>query len=236
MTTRNCIVALGLGALFSVSARGEEAVVKTTLAAVQAQPHAFYKTSFEVEARFDKLAEIYQPFFTVFDDHRHVNFAAWDTGRNLALRSEFVGSCPLLYMQRQKADAIENLFALKRFQRFKAVGTVQSIFGGHAFIEFSDLIPLDQEMCEKEHFAQASSPEQIAKELMAIEAAKAAQEADGIVETAELAADPRMKNPAPQAAEGNAEPQAADEPANMPPAADAPPAAEPASQHDTQGN
>lgn len=137
-----------MGAAFAVSAAvpalaQDCALVHAHLDAVREQPQSYFGTKFQFEGRFQKLGEIYQPFFTRFDHSRYMNFSAWDVGQKLADREEFLDSWPLLYVDRIRGPAIESLGGLERFQRFKATGIVQSVFDGKAFIEVLDIVPLD---------------------------------------------------------------------------------------------
>lgn len=137
-------LAVAMTALLANESRcDDEAVVWANLNDVRAQPRAYLKTTFEFEGRFSNHGEIFQPFFTMFDDYMHTNFAAWDVNNDLGEREQYLDKCSLLYVDRDSQYAIENLFSLNKYQRFRATAMVQSIFADRAFIEVFDVVPLD---------------------------------------------------------------------------------------------
>jgi len=129
----------------------DDAIVPARLNDVRNQPQTYLKTTFEFEGRFSNHGQIYQPFFTMFDDHLFTNFAAWDVDNDLAEYDEYRDSCALLYLNRHKGGQMEELFSLAKYQRFRATGIVQSIFSGRPFIEIIDIVPLDVEYTPEAH-------------------------------------------------------------------------------------
>ncbi len=166
-----------------MDAVAHQAICETTLNAVRENPKAFLKTRFEFEGRFDKLGSIYQPFFTMFDDHSFINFSAWDVRNSLSTHDGFMDNWPLLYMGRRHGAQIENLVHLTKFQRFRAIGTVQSIFGGHPFIEITKITRLDLEYPRSAHRSAAMRGEHTGKPPMQA----AVVEHVGATETMEMA-------------------------------------------------
>ncbi len=142
-------VALAGGLTFAAggSARADDDAVVSCCCAnlddVRAQPQAWLWTKFCFEGQFAHLSEIYQPFFTRFDNYDYANFAAWDSRREPSTaQSDFMESFPLLYVNRRAGNQIETLFCLKQFQRFRATAVVQNIFDGKPFIEVIDIVPI----------------------------------------------------------------------------------------------
>ncbi|MBI4878954.1 MAG: hypothetical protein HY812_04735 [Planctomycetes bacterium] len=153
---RPCLFGLFLVAVLCAGASArDDAVVCAGLNDVMAQPRAYLKTTFQFEGRFAGLGEIYQPFFTVFDEFVHANFAAWDAQNDLRAADQYAQKCSLLYLARRSGKQIENMFGLKRYQRFRATAVVQSIFGGRPFIEVIDLVPLDTHYSAETHLRAA---------------------------------------------------------------------------------
>lgn len=141
----------------------DDGIVSGALDRVSAQPHAFLKSRVKFEARFDKLGEIHQPFFTIFDSQTHVNFSAWDSSTDLRTADGYANTFALLYLDRRRGDQMESLFDLHKFQRFECVGVVQSVFGDKAFIEILTLKPLDRTWAPDMHKRHAFGIAQPAK-------------------------------------------------------------------------
>lgn len=135
---------------YTVADAGDREGTWATLEEVQATPDAWLNTTFTFEGRYHRLGEIYQPFFTVFNTFRHVNFAAWDEGKDLRHRENFVSSFPLLYMDRTSQNSIENLHALHPYQRFQATAVVKSVFDHRPFVQVIDIVGLDKELSADE--------------------------------------------------------------------------------------
>jgi len=129
----------------------DDGILTASLNAVRAEPHAYLKSRVEFEARFDDVGAIYQTFFTIFDSQTHANFSAWDSGNELATREGYLDNCPLLYLDRRRGDAMESLFGLEKYQRFRAVGVVQSVFADKPFIEVLTVTPLDRTWANDMH-------------------------------------------------------------------------------------
>ena len=143
-----------LGAGFTAQA-ADDAVVPASLNDVRTQPRAYLKTTFEFEGRFSNHGEIFQVFFTKFDDHLYSNFAAWDVRNKLADYDQNADRSALLYLNRHSGEQMETLFKLAKYQRFRATAKVESIFGGRAFIEVIDLIALDEQLEPSAHAKKA---------------------------------------------------------------------------------
>ncbi len=159
----SCLFGLLLATTFCTGAAArDDAVVCANLNDVMAQPGAYLKTKFQFEARYVGLGEIYQPFFTVFDEFVHANFAAWDVRNDLRAPDQYAQKCSLLYIARRSGKQVESVFGLKKYQRFRATAVVQSIFAGHAFIEVIDVVPLDTHYSAEHHqrvaFGQTPPP------------------------------------------------------------------------------
>ena len=129
----------------------DDAIVPATLNDVRAQPRTYLKSTFEFEGRFSNHSEIFQPFFTMFDDHLFTNFTVWDVNNNLANYDEYRNSFALLYLNRHKGEQMETLFKLGKYQRFRATGVVRSIFAGRPFIEVIDIVALDVQYTPQAH-------------------------------------------------------------------------------------
>jgi hypothetical protein len=134
---------LVLGVLVGADAKDRKAV-RTDLDAVRAKPQAWLDTPIEFEARYHALGEIYQPFYTQFDAFSFANFSAWDVTKDLSTKDGFTDHCQTLYISRQmNSDALEKLGELAPYQRFRARAIVRSVFSGRAFVEVTDVKPLD---------------------------------------------------------------------------------------------
>ncbi|MFH0947016.1 MAG: hypothetical protein V2A76_17635 [Planctomycetota bacterium] len=146
------LVVLGTG--FTAQA-ADDAVVPANLNDVRAQPRTYLKSVFEFEGRFSNHGEIFQVFFTKFDDHLYTNFAAWDVRNNLADFDQYSDRCALLYLNRHSGEQMEILFNLAKYQRFRATARVESIFGNRAFIEVIDIVALDRRLTPCAHAKKA---------------------------------------------------------------------------------
>ncbi len=152
-STKWFAIALAGGLAFAgdVARADDDAVVScccANLDEVIAQPQAYLWTKFCFEGSFARMSEIYQPFFTRFDNYDYANFTAWDGRRDPKTKADFMESFPLLYVNRRSGDQIETVFCLKQFQRFRATAVVQNIFDGKPFIEVIDVVPIGCCCCE----------------------------------------------------------------------------------------
>lgn len=133
----------------------DNGVVSASLRDVAERPRAFLKSRFVFEGRFDKTGDVYQPFFTPFDEQSHVNFSAWPVEADLSNKEEYADVFPLLYLDRRRGQMMERLFSLARFQRFRAIGVVESVFSDRAFVEILHIEPLDTDWMPSRHLLAA---------------------------------------------------------------------------------
>ena len=149
----------GIGGVPGTADAKDRPPVNTTLSALRAQPDAWVNTPITFEARFHRLGEIFQPFYTPFDSFSFGNFAAWDMDAQLDQEGPFVDHCPTLYVDRQmKAKTMKCVAELKPYQRFRATGIVRSVFAGRPFIEVTSIEPCDWWRfwwTDKDHVAEA---------------------------------------------------------------------------------
>ncbi len=116
----------------------------TSLLAVRAQPDAWLNTPITFEARFHRLGEVYQPFFTPFDSFSFGNFAAWDVSQDLNSKEGFLDHCATLYVDREmKARTMQDVAELATYERFEATGVVRAVFAGKPFIEITKIEPCE---------------------------------------------------------------------------------------------
>ncbi|MEW6746317.1 MAG: hypothetical protein AB1486_26545 [Planctomycetota bacterium] len=122
---------------------GFDTASQVRLADVAASPDSFMATPFRFTCQFQGFGSIYNPFYTIFESSRYLNFAAWDDGVPLWRRDVYKKVFPLLYMRRDRYGAVQHLLQATRFDRFEATAVVRSSFKSRAWVEVLDLTPLE---------------------------------------------------------------------------------------------
>ena len=124
------VVIAGLLCLLShsVSAKEEPSVPQTTLEKVYGCPEAFTRTPFEIELLFGGPGDVYNPFYSVFEPSRYINFRAWSSSAKIWEKDQYKAPHYMFYLPRQREDAAKALLTLDEFSWFKVTGIVLCLF------------------------------------------------------------------------------------------------------------
>jgi hypothetical protein len=118
-------------------------VTTVSLSELRETPAAYLNVPVSFTARFSRLTEVYQPFFTPFDSFSFANFAAWDCESDLKSQEQFLDHCPTLYIDRRMREStLEKMNSLDPYECFRATGVVRQVFAGRPFIEITDVKPV----------------------------------------------------------------------------------------------
>lgn len=110
------------------------APVKTTIAAMRANPDAFRNVKVQFTAQFASLGRISNPFFTKFTPAEFTNFYAWSDDQAIWRESSYNDVFGMLFLSKSNPQ-LEQLYALPLYKRVQCVGVVRNTFQDTPWIE-----------------------------------------------------------------------------------------------------
>ncbi len=108
------------------------------LAVVQRTPEAFINVPIRISATFHRFDKFFNPYYTLFEPERFLNFSAWGEGQELWNRQAYKQDHTFFFMAKHSKN-LDKLLALEKYDRVVLRGMVRTEFKGTPWIEIFDL-------------------------------------------------------------------------------------------------
>lgn len=106
-----------------------------TLGEVRAFPEAYKRVPFDLALLFHGPRDVYNPFYTVFEPSRYLNFAAWEENASLFSREGYAADYPLFYVDRNNVELQKLVVSTRPCTWLNARCIVRSTAQDRAWIE-----------------------------------------------------------------------------------------------------
>lgn len=117
--------------------------VRTTIAAMRANPDAFHNVKVKFTAQFASLGRISNPFFTKFTPTDYTNFYAWDDNQPIWQEESYNDVFGMLFLSKSNPQ-LEQIYSMPLYTRVQCTGVIRNTFQDIPWIEvleFSKLGP-----------------------------------------------------------------------------------------------
>lgn len=139
---RNCLLVTGLLAVSLPAQHDSGPAINTSLEQMRIQPEAFrgVKASFVVQ--FSSLGRISNPFFTQFTPAEYANFYGWGEDQPIWRKESYENMFGFFFLAKTHPK-LNELYALRTYQRLKLTGVVRNTFQDQPWIEILDFEPVE---------------------------------------------------------------------------------------------
>lgn len=119
--------------------------VRTSLGEVRSNPEAYRGVKVRFTAQFTSLGQISNPFFTKFTPTDFANFYAWADEQPIWREKSYEDVFGMLFLSKSHPK-LEQLYALRLYQRIEITGVVRNTFQNAPWIEVSDFRVLGDQL------------------------------------------------------------------------------------------
>ena len=119
--------------------------VRTTLSDVRANPEAYKSVKVKFTVQFTSLGKISNPFFTKFTPTDFANFYAWADEQPIWKEKSYEDVFGMLFLSKTHPK-LEELYALRLYQRIEVTGIIRNTFQNIPWIEVSDFEVVDGQL------------------------------------------------------------------------------------------
>ena len=123
-------------------AQNERAIVDTTLERLRESPEAYKNVRVRFPMQFCSVGRVSNPFFTRFVPSDFANFYGWSVEQPIWRREAYSDLFGLCFVSKRLEQTLDDLYALKLYDRVYVVGTVQNVFQRQPWINVEKLQPM----------------------------------------------------------------------------------------------
>lgn len=119
--------------------------VRTTLSEVRDNPEAYKSVKVQFTAQFTSLGKLSNPFFTKFTPTEYSNFYVWADEQPIWQEKSYENVFGMLFLSKTHPK-LEQLYALRLYQRIEVTGIVRNTFQNMPWIEVTDFGPVEGQL------------------------------------------------------------------------------------------
>ena len=139
---RNSLLVTGLLAATLPAQNDFGPGIATSLEQLRAQAEAFKGVKVSFVIQYATLGRISNPFFTQFTPTDYSNFCGWGDEQPIWRKESYENLFGFLFLSKAHAK-LNDLYALRTYQRVKVIGVVRNTFQDQPWIEVLDFEPVE---------------------------------------------------------------------------------------------